>query len=330
MALERGIVNCNWPVLEASSLVGNALALNDPQERSTFLEYYLTKNTPNQDALSKVADFYLKNGGLWPESMGYANEVSRLSTYLMTLLSRYDARLDLGNKYSHIPKALSVSYYLTYPNKDETVLFGDGHRAYHPDFDSYEMAYVLGKIANNPQLIQEFGALLNSSISNKSYDRAKLGERSYGAAVYREPTHLLWDLPTIEGSVKDYPLPTTDRLPYAGMTIQRNLGTTEKEGLMGFVGGGAHVHGHATGMAMELYGKGYVLGTKAGRGTYTTDLHENYYRLFAANNTVVVNGASETADSWVSLGQNTVMLEAVEPALKAKTYFRPQSFIQHQ
>jgi hypothetical protein len=249
LALEQGIVDCNWPVLEASSLVGNTLALNDPKERNEFLEYYLTKNTPNQDALLKVANFYTKHGGIWPESLGYANEVSKLSTYLMTLLTRYDASLDLGNKYPQIPMALSMSYYLTYPNKTETVLFGDGHRGYHADYESFETAFTLGEISKNQKLIQEFGALLKSGIHSKAYDRSVLDKRNLGTAVYREPTHLLWDSPEIEGEVKEYPLPTTDRLPFAGMTLQRNFSPSgnDKDALMGFVGGG-HVHGHATGM----------------------------------------------------------------------------------
>jgi hypothetical protein len=328
LALEHGIVDCNWPVLEASSLVGNTLALNDPKERNEFLEYYLTKNTPNQDALLKVANFYTKHGGIWPESLGYANEVSRLSTYLMTLLTRYDAKLDLGNKYPQIPLALTMSYNLTYPNKNQTVLFGDGHRSYHADYETFETAYHLGKISKNPTLLKEFGALLNSAIRTKDYERAELPKRSNGAEVYRDPTHLLWDSNEIEGEIKEYPLPTTNTLPFAGMTIQRNLGSTgnPKDDFMAFVGGGSHVHGHATGMSMELYGKGFVLGPKAGRGSYQTDLHENYFRLFASNNTVVVNGASSTEGGWVNLGQNTVNLVAVEPALKAKPISPNHSF----
>jgi hypothetical protein len=328
LALEQGIVDCNWPVLESSSLVCNALALSNIKERNEYLEYYLTKNTPNQDALLKVANFYTKNGGIWPESLGYANEVARLSTYLMTLLTRYDASLDLGNKYPQIPMALSQSYYLTYPNNKETILFGDGHRPYHPDYDAYEMAYLLGKISKNKKLMDEFGALLKTNIQNNAYDRSKLPNRDLSANVYREPTHLLWDLASIDGEIKEYPLPTTDLLPFAGITLQRNLSPTnnEKDGLMAFVGGGAFVHGHATGMSMELYGKGFVLGTKAGRGTYQTDLHENYYRLFASNNTVIVNGASETAGGWVNLGQNRVETIAFEPKLREKPVSTNHSF----
>jgi hypothetical protein len=319
LALEQGIINCNWPVLESSSLVCNSLALNNPKERANNLEYYLTKNTPNQDALLKVANFYTQNGGIWPESLGYANEVSKLSTYLMTLLTRYDAQLDLGNKYSHIPKALSMSYYLTFPNKKETVLFGDGHRAYHADYESFEIAYHLGKISKNEQLIKEFGALLKSNIHSKAYDRSVLDKRNYGAGVYRDPLHLLWDSPEIEGEVKDYPLPATDELPFAGIVLQRNFSpnNNEKDALMCVVAGGSHVHGHASGMNIELYGRGHVLGPKAGRGTYVTELHENYYRLFAGHNTVIVNGESQSEGGWAALGTNRVQKVAVEPAVSA-------------
>ncbi|MBU1822521.1 MAG: heparinase II/III-family protein [Bacteroidetes bacterium] len=328
LALEQGIIDCNWPVLESSSLVGNTLALSDAAERNNYLDYYLTKNTPHQDALKKVAGHYLDYEGYWPESLGYSKAVASLSTYLMTLLTRYDRSLDLGNKYPQVPFALSTPYYLTYPNGDESVLFGDGHRHFEADYESFEAAYHLGQISQNKKMVTEFGNLLNSAIHKKAYDRAELRKRGTGAEVYREPLHLLWYAPKLAGEVKDYPLPVTDELPFAGMTLQRNLSSTgdPRDALMGFVGGGAHVHGHGSGMHMELYGQGYVLGPKAGRGTYTTDLHENYYRLFASHNTVVVNGASQTDGNWVNLGMNRVERLAAEPGVREKPVSENHSF----
>ncbi|MFB9294114.1 heparinase II/III domain-containing protein [Persicitalea jodogahamensis] len=328
LALEQGGTNNNWPVLESSSLVGNTLALSDDHERDSFLEYYLTKNTPHQDALEKVAGHYLDYRGFWPESLGYSGAVASLSTYLMTLLTKNDPTLNLGNKYPQIPFALTTPYYLTYPNGDETVLFGDGHRHFESDYDSFETAYHLGQLSQNQKMMTEFGNLLNSAIHHKTYDRGRLGKRNYGAEVYREPLHLLWHAPVIAGQVKNYPLPVTDELPFAGITLQRNLSPTgrSEDALMGFVGGGAHVHGHGSGMTMELYGQGYVLGPKAGRGTYTTDLHENYYRLFASHNTVVVNGASETDGGWVNLGINRVERIAAEPEVRKKPVSENYSF----
>jgi Heparinase II/III-like protein len=328
LALEKGIINCNWPVLESSSLVGNTLALDNESERKNYLDYYLTKNTPNQDALLKVANHYKDNGGKWPESTNYSTAVASLSTYLMTLLTKLDPTLHLGNAYPQIPLALTTNYYLTYPNKHDMVIFGDGHRSYHAAYEEFEMAYYLGILENSDVLKKEFGALLNSALNNKTYERGKLGKRNLGAEVYTQPLELLWFCPTIEGALKEYPLPTTDELQFAGIVLQRNLSTTdsEKDAFMAYVGGGSHVHGHVSGMSMELYGRGFVLGQKAGRSKYVTDIHENYYRLFAGHNTVIVNGASQSEGGWANLGTNTVQKVAVEPQVLAKAISPNHSF----
>lgn len=315
LALQHGIINCNWPVLESPSLVGNILALDDPEERTDLLKYFLVENTPRQDALQKVSKHYLDYNGNWPESLNYSNAVNGYLTYLITLLTKYEPSLHLGLKHQHILKALPQNYYMTYPNKTETLLFGDGHRAYNPNFPGFEMAYYLSHLEGASELKNIFGSLINSSIANGSYKRFKLPKRSYSATYYKEPLKLLWYQSEIKGEAKDYPLPTTDELPFAGIVLQRNLSDTgdPKDALMGFVGGGHYVHGHATGMSMELYGKGYVLGSKSGRSRYRTEIHENYYRLFASNNTVVVNGESQSEGGWVSLKINQVQKVAMEP-----------------
>ena len=316
LAINRGGTGTNWPILEAASLVGNALALSDPAERAHYLNYFLVEDTRRQDALPTISAFYKEYGGSWPESFGYSQHVGEFLTYLFTLLSHHQPESGLVGKYPEVVAALPEAYYFTYPGGKETILHGDGHREYHPMINGYEMAYHLGKREDRPELVQTFGQLIKHSVEEGGYERFfGARRRTYPASPYREPTKLLWFEPEITADAGQYPLPVTDELPFAGITLQRNLSPTGKpeDGLMGFIGGGAYVHGHATGMSMELFGKGYVLGGKGGRKKYRTDIHENYYRIFASNNTVIVNGATKSAGGWVGLGTDRVKRIAVEP-----------------
>ncbi|MBK0383810.1 hypothetical protein I5M32_12645 [Pedobacter sp. SD-b] len=315
LALNHGLIDCNWPVLESPSLVGNILALDSSIERDSLLTYYLQKNTPHQDALAKVAKVYKESGG-WPESLNYSGGVTGLTTYLMTMLTKIYPSLALGKKYPQIANAITLPYYLTYPNSKQTIQFGDGHREFSRYYGSFEIEYYLAKLSGDKKNLAQFGSLINSGIEHDNYDRAKLGKRSYKPYPYfDEPLQLLWASGDVKGDTKNYPKPTTNGLPFAGISIQRNLSTTRKpeDGLMLFVGGGAFVHGHASGMNIELYGRGYVLGAKAGRSQYRSEIHENYYRLFAGSNTVIVNGASRGEGEWANNAINTVIKEAIEP-----------------
>ena len=304
LVVEHGMINSNHPVLEANCLVYNALALDDTSERKSFLEHYLTKSTSNQDALSKVAEFYKNEGDIWPESSQYTNDVAARSTKLMYLLTKYDPSLQLGRKYPNIPWALQRLDYLVNPN-GELLLWGDGHRKYRTPFHAYELAYKLGKLDSVMKLEKQFGTLLGAAISGGTYHRKGLEA-------------LLWYHDDFEQKASDIKLPRTDEQPHAGIFLQRNLSPSQnpEDGLMCFVGGAPMVHGHASGMNIELYGEGIVLGVDNGRGKYAQNIHENYSRIFAAHNTVIVNGNSQGEGHWVNLGMDTVTLKAMEPLPK--------------
>lgn len=330
LALTRGGTGTNWPILEAASLVGNALALSDPAERAFNLKFFLEVSTERQDALPTIGAFYNAHGGSWPESFGYSQHVGEYLTYLFGVLSHHDPSSSLVARYPQVVAALPEAYYFTYPGGKETILHGDGHREYNPMINGYEIAYHLGQRENRPELVETFGSLINHSVKSGDYERfAPPGQRTYPAAPYREPTKLLWFEPEVLAIAGDYPLPVTDELPFADITLQRNLSPSGRaeDGLMGFVGGGAgYVHGHATGMSMELFGKGFVLGGKGGRTSYRTDIHENYYRIFASNNTVIVNGATSSKGGWVNLGTDRVKRIAVEPLPDAAAVSPNHSF----
>jgi len=310
LVVTHGMIGSNHPVLESTCLVYNALALEDITERNKYLKYYLTESTPNQDALEKIAEYYREEGDTWPETSQYTNAVASISVQLMYILLKYDPSLNLARKYINIPLSLPKWDYLKYPN-NEIVRFGDGKRTGGVDYKSYELAYRLGKMDSLIVLTSKFGSLLNTAISEGVYQRKGLNA-------------LLWFDDEFKEDVRPIILPRTDQLSHAGLFLQRNLSKTGKpeDGLMCFVGGAHMVHGHAEGMNIELYGRGQVLGVDNGRGNYAQDIHENYSRIFAAHNTVIVNGSSQGEGGWVNQGINTVQLKTMEP-LPAKEAISP-------
>ena len=315
-ALNTGIVNCNWPVLESSSLVHNTLALEDPAEREKYLPYYLEIDTKNQDSLRRVAEIYRESGGVWPEPQGYASYVGHYSTFLMTLLQRRDPSLKLGQRYPEPAASLIRDEYLRFPNGDIMTL-GDAHgeRAHPPLYEAFELAYHLAKIGEQLDQANIYGGIIKEGIAKGQYDRSQLKERDTSAAPYYTPTQLLWQEPVVEGEFKLAALPRTDDIAFAGLFLQRNLSSADEvqDSLMAFNAAGHFVHAHATGLHAEFYGKGQVLGLRAGTGQYGSELHENFYAMPASGNTVISNGASATAGGWVNRKINQAELSAMEP-----------------
>ncbi|SNR70821.1 Heparinase II/III-like protein [Lutibacter agarilyticus] len=327
LAAYHGHRGSNWSVLMSFSLVQNALALNNLEERKKYVDFYLEEGTSKQDALPDISANYKKEGDVYPETSQYSNGVAAYTTRMLLILNKYNPSLKLGQKYYKIPFSLDRWNKLHYPN-NEIIRFGDGHRKFGVQYASYDMAYLLGEQDGVGKLTNKFGPLITKSIQEGKYDRANVGKRSDGASVYFTPTQLLWLHKTKEYSVENTVLPRTDDFSHAGVFLQRNLSSTNNpdDGLMCFVGGAHMVHGHASGMDMELYGLGEVLGVDHGRGQYRTDLHENYSRLFAAHNSVIVNGASQGEGDWVNLGMNTVELVTMEPMPLEKAISPNHSF----
>ena len=301
ITVNYGQTGSNHPVLEAPSLVYNALALDDKKERKKWLSYFLSESTQNQDALPIMAKNYKNQGDIWPETSQYLNHSTEILGKLLLVINRYQPSLELGKKYPNILFALPRLDDLVYPNH-EIIRWGDGHRKQHGSYVAYENAYVLAKMDSLDYLQEKFAPLLKNAIEKGQYSRNNIEA-------------LFWYDDAIYGASNNIKLPRTDRVYHAGIVLQRNLSTTNnpKDGLMGFVGGAHMVHGHAEGMNIELYGEGQVLGVDHGRKNYGKDLHENYSRIFAAHNTVIVNGSSQGEDGWVNLGINSVELISMEP-----------------
>jgi hypothetical protein len=296
-------------------MLNNLLALSDPAERAAALQVYLTTGSDRQASLQYDYRHYKEAGNVWPESLQYANEVVSIRSTHLVLLERYDPTLNLFDTYPNYALSLPRLSYLRFPNGD-LISFGDGPRPAEAEpYFEYEVIYQHAKARGRTDLVDFFGARIASGIEEGKHRRNVLP--SYTAlGMHNELVQLLWFADDVTEPAAPLVLPQTDRLPFAGIALQRNPSSVDNEryGLMGFVGGAGHIHSHASGMSMELYGMGEVLGAKSGKGTYQTTLHETYYRVFASNNTIVVNGASRGEGGWEGIGINTVGLVAMEPA----------------
>jgi hypothetical protein len=301
ITVNYGQTGSNHCALEAPSLVYNALALDNENEREKWLSYFLTESTENQDALTVMAENYKNQGDIWPETSQYLNHSTAILAKLMLVVNRYKPSLKLGKQYPNILYALPRLDYFVYPN-NEIVRWGDGHRRAHAPYEAYENAFTLAKMDSLKEIQEKFAPLINRAIVKGKYQR-------------KSSEALFWYTDTNNNNDVTIDLPRTDRVYHAGIVMQRNLSRTKnpKDGLMCFVGGAHMVHGHAEGMNIELYGEGEVFGVDHGRKRYGKDLHENYSRIFAAHNTVIVNGSSQGEGGWVNLGINTVELISMEP-----------------
>lgn len=316
ITINYGHTGSNHSILESPSLVYNALAMDDQKERETLLSYFLTENTDNQDALTVMYKKYKNKGDIWPETSQYLNHSTAILAKLLLVVNRYNPSLKLGEKYPNILHALPRLDYFVYPN-NEIVRWGDGHRKAHAPYEAYENAFVLAQMDGLQELEDKFGPLIKRAMTKGKYRRKNLEA-------------LFWYKDDMIQEVAMINLPRTDRVYHAGIALQRNFGSTNdlKDGLMCFVGGAHMVHGHAEGMNIELYGEGQVLGVDHGRKRYGKDLHENYSRLFAAHNTVIVNGSSQGEGGWVNLGINTVELISMEPKVGEEAVSPYHSFSQ--
>ncbi len=327
LIVEHGQINSNHPVLEMPCLAVNALALDDPAERADLLAYLTHQDSPNQDSLKKVMRIFRESGGIWPESFQYSVGVSGRVAFLAALLRRQTPPAVPLDGVSAFPLSLVRLTDFRFPNGDNLRL-GDGPRRSGEPWEALEIAYALALREGDTATQQTMGALLNLGIAQGRYDRAAPLGFTGGANHYQGPLQLLWFAPTIIGTMAA-PVPrTTDALPFAGAVLQRNFSPKgdPAHALMAAVSGASYVHSHATGMALELYGAGHVLGANAGKGTYTTDEHENHRRLFAAANGVIVSGSSRSAGGWVNLGTDTVTPVVLEPAFGAAPVSPNHSF----
>ncbi len=308
----------NWHALMSTCMLHHLMAIDDDDEREDYLEVYLVNGPNRQRSLAQDYSFYSQPGNILPESLQYANAVPTIRSSHMVLLDRYDPSLDVFGSYPNFPLTLPRINELRYPN-EQLIRFGNGPRSggNEPYFD-YELVYAQAVERGDTELAAMMGGRINAGIEAGIHSRDSLSNYS-SLGRKMEPLKLLWGAPEIPEPPREADeAKRTDRLPFAGITLQRNLSPLEEPDfdLMGFVGGAGHTHSHAGGMNIELYGAGHVLGAKGGLGpNRSSDIHQRYYRTFAGHNTIIVNGGSRGQGGWQQIDINTVQNVAMEPAV---------------
>ena len=301
----RGYWNNNWYAAQTTTLVYAALALEDKSQQDSYLQYVLSRDTIEGSCgrycFASSVEHWLSPDGHWKEPGGYHTmPVSHLVTAALVLENNgYDV-------FRRNPALFDASYVMlkyAFPNF-QVSSFGDtGRPSQSPAL--LEMGIKMAE-KYDPEKMKSLLSAMDVLVKD-GYRREQSGYMG-----------LLCYTPSIpSGSQITYAWPRSGTLDFAHSYLQRN-GMDTQHGLMYVVQGASYNHNHANGMAMELYGAGYVMGIDPGNGlNYEDPMHVGYYAQWGAHNTVVADARS-TSVPYVTGGGGTkrmgqIELSAMEP-----------------
>jgi len=316
---EHGKFISNHPILTASGALFSILCVEDDTERQRLFDVFWEKGTAHQNSFKNTILPMFGEQGVWPESTSYS--FMPIITMVLNIVDRVYPEMNVTKHNQHIFEGNFLFDHLRYPNR-KFVRFGDSKRNNDGTEDLYKYTLAIAERRGYTNLKQQAEIALRQAYDVKGGFKPKLDDHIFNNF---EPLDLFWGIPIpekTEGAI-NFNKPTV-LVKHAGVALQRNY--VEKDnvtyGLCGIIGGAHYVHSHVTGIAMELYGAGYVMGPNAGLPPSVQErqipLHENYFRLYAGNNTVIVNGTSHGLDknTWKGnsyVWQNTTVNIASEP-----------------
>lgn len=311
-----GGINSNHPLLELAGGLYSALCMDDDAIRKSYFDR-LWNGDKKQNGISWMVDHFAKDGDIWPESMGYSKGVHDIMLRVLNVIDRYDPAANYINDNLRLLDGAFVFENFKYPN-NAIMAYGDSHR--DESATDHIVRYVQ-TIAHRKGLLdyeQKAASVLKAQYElQKGYNPKITTER----LNWDTPLELLWGVNVADTTdASGIPLYTTVQAKFAGIVMQRNYvpANNMDYGLMYYTGGATYVHAHASGLDMEIYGAGYVIGPDYGRGTYGSDIHEQYIVSPAAHNTVIVNGVSRRGlktngkGTWQNI-VDEIVLESCEP-----------------
>lgn len=295
--IKNGVPHNNWNLHQANLILSVAMVLEDNHNytdgkgRGYYIDYILNQSSTRQWSITRLMEYgYDYRNGVWNECPGYAHSVTREFMHFITSYSN-TFNQNLLPSTPVMFKAVDVLPQYLFPN-NKISAFGD---TYYSDLNSQpikEMIALAQKYNNKEDEIRytQMYNLFDPETGKETTDFKKLPHQ-VSSFFMNKPLQL--DQNIRKAEIEEYITPTF-YAPNVSWFVQRNNYNDKKNGMMISQYASFGNHAHSNGIAMELYGKGYILGAESGIGSsYFEKPYLEYYSQFPAHNTVMVDGISK-------------------------------------
>jgi hypothetical protein len=316
--IELGGNGSNHPVLELPGALYSVMCMEDDAKRAAYFNLLMNgEANSKQPGINWMLDRFSTDDRLWPESAGYGKFTHALFIQLMNIIDDYQPDLNIVDDNKDILESIFIYENLLYPN-GKTIAYGDIGRSFTDHAHIFRSVLNIADKKGYTNLKERAASTLQKIYKEEGGYQPEITNQRL---EWNNPLQLLWGV-NIDESTSDSSEPNygTVSLNHAGVVMQRNYSGVEDEqnGLMYYTGGGTYVHTHASGLDLEIYGAGYVIGPDYGDDSYGSDIHEQYAVSYAAHNTIIVNGVSgrgpktDGNSTWQNI-VDPIVLQASEP-----------------
>ncbi len=297
LTIKNGVPQNNWNLHQATIILTAAMVLEDnahyadSKGREYYIHYILNQSSARQWSFTKLMEYgYDYNTGIWNECPGYAQSVTEL---FMSFISNYQNTFG-QNLLPYAPvmkKAVRVLPQYLFPN-GQTTAFGDSKYGGMNTNSIRDMIRMAQQYEQREEEV-EYTRMYKLFVPEANTQEEKPRKMPANVSSFFTSKPLELDASIERGILKDYVTPTF-YAPNVSWFVQRNKYEDAEQGMMISLYGSYGNHAHSNGIAMELYGKGFVLGPESGIGSsYFEKPYLEYYSQFPAHNTVMVDGISK-------------------------------------
>jgi len=273
----------NWNLNEHESAILYAMALDDDAKfsdghgRRYYLDQLLFRTTETNGAYCDVLRANVDpETGLWPEApAGYGQgAIQQLIEFAFWYRKQ---GIDLFQRDPLLMKAATAFPSIAFPNGRSTAWGDGGYQTIYTLQAELMIAYARSK--GDRKLEEQFTGLIHYA-----------GKRELYNDLYM---NLFFFVPELMKSENTLAMPRASISPAHALFIGRNMREKAYDSIAYSVYGIPKNagHFHENGLAMEIFGRGEVLGCDFGAGPNYWDMqHRRFNRMAAGHNTVVVNG----------------------------------------